>query len=442
MSTDDREAIAAWLDGDLDAAGCTALAARLAADPRVAQELFSQSAIDGQLRATFATTAMQQGLTQRVMQALPGAASPTTAHHVLRRIAQQRSWQQRRRVSLWAGGGASLAAAALVLMLMWLHHQQVDGPQVIAYSGTVRQSSGGTVALGTRLAVDGRVETGADSCVAVAYADGTRLALAESGSLTWGGAGHALRLDAGSLEVNAAPHPPEAPLTIVTPQGRVEVVGTRFSVATRSGATTLLVSAGTVAFSGAAVSGVSGVLSVRAGERAVVSAGQPARSLPRPVFLCDGEDGELGPFVQAGRLVAPPAGNASCWCLRAETRGWTGAQRQVAGGAYPRKLFAYDPALLLEFDYWVAPRVPWASVWLGNCVDYSIQNLTLKLNGAGTWQHASIRLADLRADPDPTGRYRMRRADPGDGIGMMGFAVPEGGWELYIDNVCIAQPER
>ena len=286
--------------------------------------------------------------------------------------------------------------------------------------------------------------------MAVAYADGTRLALAGSGSLTLEGAGHALRLDAGSLEVNAAPHPPEAPLTIVTPEGRVEVVGTRFGVATRNGATTLLVSAGTVAFSGAAVGGVSGpisrpdsgVLSVLAGERAVVLAGQPARSLPRPVFLCDGEDGELGPFFQAGLLVAPPAGNASRWCLRAETRGWTRDQRQVAGGAYPQKLFAYDPALQLDFDYWVGPGVPWASVWLGNCVDYSIQNLTLKLNGAGTWQHASIRLADLRADPDPTGRYRMRRADPGDGIGMMGFAVPEGGWELYIDNVCIAKPER
>lgn len=438
MSADDHEAIAAWLDGGLDAAGCTALAARLAAEPRVARELFSQSAIDGQLRASFATTSVQQGLTKRVMQALPGAASPTTAHHVLRRIAQQRSWQQRRRrrVGLWAGAG--LAAAALVLMLIRPHHQKEDGPQVIVCSGTVRQWPGQTVALGTRLAVVGRVETAADSCIAVAYADGTRLALAGSGSLTLGGSDHALRLDAGSLEVNAAPHPPQAPLTIVTPQGRVEVVGTRFGVATRSGATTLLVSAGTVAFSGPG----GGVLAVRAGERAVVSAGQPARSLPRPVFLCDGEDGELGPFFQAGLLVAPPAGNASRWCLRAETRGWTRDQRQVAGGAYPQKLFAYDPALQLDFDYWVSPGVSWASVWLGNCVDYSIQNLTLDLNGSGTWQHASIRLADLRVDPDPTGQYLMRRADPGDGIGMIGFAVPEGSWELYIDNVCIAQPER
>lgn len=434
-AADDDATIAAWLDGGLDAAGCAALAARLSANPHLARTLFSQSGLDGQLRALFATAAVRQALTSRVMQALPGSSN-TTAQQVMRRIAQQRRTQRRRRFGLWVA--ASLAAAAVILAVIWPRHRVADGPHVIVCSGTVRQWPGGTVAMGTILPMDARVDTGADGCLAVAYPDGTRLALAGSGSLTLGGAGQALRLDAGSLEVSAAPHPPHAPLTIVTPQAKVEVIGTRFGVVTTAGATSLVVSAGTVAFSGA----VGEALSVRAGERAGVREGEPSRNLPRPVFLGDGEDGTLGPFLQAGRLIAPPAGNASRWCLHAETRDWTPDQRQVAAGAYPQMLFAYDPALVLDFDYWVGPGVPWAYVWLGNCVDYSIQNMSLDVTGAGSWQHASIRLDELRADADPSGRYVVRRADRGEGIGMIGFGVPEGGWELYLDNISIAPPER
>lgn len=432
---DDGALLAAWLDDGLDQAGRADLARRVAADPRLARTLHDQGAIDGQLRAQGASQKCQQALTKRVLQAL-SAPEPATAPLVLRRIAREQQRTRQQRLGLRVGLG--LAAALVAAVILWpAERTAAEGTRVTVCSGAVHVGADGAATVGALLPPGSTILAGVDGSIALTAADGSRFDLVGPGRLTLASTGRPLRLEAGELAVSAVPQPAETPLSILTPHTLTTVVGTRFRLAVGATATNLQVSAGTVTFGGL----IGATLPVHAGERAWALAGREAQSLSRMLFAGDGEAEQTVPFSQAGRLATPPPGNPSRWCLQAETRDWTPQLRQVAAGAYPQALFNFAPELVLEFDYWVSPAVPWASVWIGNCVDFSIQNHALDVTGAGRWRHASIRLATLRAEPDPTGQFIMRRALSGEGIGMLGISIPDGDWNLYVDNVSIVRPE-
>jgi len=178
-----------------------------------------------------------------------------TAGLVLAQIRQQRPGQHlsaARRVTShlrqtrhdsrmrWQWGIAAAAAAVLLVSGAWALHQHTPNVGSLTHAD------------GSRLALQPDIQaTLREPAVLRWPGEATALRIAADSTLTsHSGPAKRLTLAHGQIEAEVAPQPVGQPLRIATPQGQVEVVGTRFSLDVRDHATLLSVSSGTVAFHG------------------------------------------------------------------------------------------------------------------------------------------------------------------------------------------------
>jgi ferric-dicitrate binding protein FerR (iron transport regulator) len=113
-----------------------------------------------------------------------------------------------------------------------------ESPLIVQLTGdvTIQAADGSTMAAtGRRTVQPGEtvITEGDESRVALRYADGTGIVLLGASTLTVDDpprGGKQLHLKAGLLQADVAPQPAAAPLSIITPQARVRVLGTRFEL--------------------------------------------------------------------------------------------------------------------------------------------------------------------------------------------------------------------
>jgi ferric-dicitrate binding protein FerR (iron transport regulator) len=226
----------------------------------------------------------------------------------------------RRRPFVWALAASLLAAIGLAVVLLQPRLADTtarllvasDGSRGKSVTGNMREIHAGVQLEAGETVIAGRGSvtlTLAHAAARFDLAAGTRLRLptAESdrGPLR-------LDLDSGRIQAEVAPRPADAALSITTPQGRAEVVGTRFVLTTDAGSTRLDVTAGTVR------------LSAAEGSSLLVGPGQTAFAAA----------GLAGPAPPAAGTDAPlPNGSRVLWRMDArEATGWNAALDLFADG--------------------------------------------------------------------------------------------------------------
>lgn len=237
--TRDTDLLQQYLDGRLSPEQTAVVAARLKAEPRLAEQLLALAQEEATLR--------EWAQAERV-------AAATERAWARRRASRPGPRAGRRRprwlvpLALLAG----LAAAGAWVAVTWF----VPGPspapaaalarlteaqgkvRLVMPDGDVRDAHGGE-ALGAGQEVR---NSGEGSQAALRYADGTRLELGSDTVVRLEGGGEAgvgksLYLQAGLVEADVARQPEGRPLVLRTPQAVVRVLGTRFSSAASAEAT-------------------------------------------------------------------------------------------------------------------------------------------------------------------------------------------------------------
>lgn len=161
-----------------------------------------------------------------------GAELERDLRQVHRRAAGPRRW--------WIAAAAA-AAALLVATVAFFRSGGGDLPRVELVEGAVSPS----LAAGGRLDEGQDVETSRGRLV-LRYDDGTRVELGAKTALRELGPGKSMLLLQGTLIGDVARQPDGKAMVIRTPEGEARVVGTRFTLATRSGSTRLAVDEGKV----------------------------------------------------------------------------------------------------------------------------------------------------------------------------------------------------
>ncbi|HOU89606.1 MAG TPA: FecR domain-containing protein [Polyangiaceae bacterium] len=218
------------------------------------------------------------------------AASPRAGASGGAGLAPVVNFVSRHRIGLLAGGGlaalGALAAAAAVVLALRAGPLS-GGLGGRGWSGTVAHVAragdrgalelcgrdGGAcrpVSAGDAIPVGGVVRTGPTVRAHLTLADGTELSLDRDTRLAFEpGAARRLRLDHGAVVADVA-HRRDGPARLDVPGGHVEVLGTKFSLVARPGATAVGVSRGIVELVDEAKRSVR----VRAGEEGSLLAGQ------------------------------------------------------------------------------------------------------------------------------------------------------------------------
>ena len=203
--------------------------------------------------------------TQRITELeLQGAAEASLEHHpapeaeerLLRAARAQRASRPPRRRILAIGAALATAAALLLAWFSWPGAPPEVPP--VEPVATASEAPGGFVVLGGGpVTVDGRPWEGTGTLPALeghtlATGSEARIELSDSGDritieadsridiAAWGPKHTRLVLEAGTLEATVSPRPAEHPFEVLTPQARVVVVGTRFSVALTHQAETIV----------------------------------------------------------------------------------------------------------------------------------------------------------------------------------------------------------
>jgi ferric-dicitrate binding protein FerR (iron transport regulator) len=207
----------------------------------------------------------------------------------------------------------SLTLAVLIAVIGWqIYQQQRDRDLLVIREltgmATIESSRGSTTArIGDRLRRGERLRTSDEDARAVLeFADGTRIVVDANSQIEVPQAGSVvhLRLLAGTMEVDAAPQPPDRPLVFATDHARYVVLGTRFRLYREAEASRLELDEGKVRLE-RQVDGQS--VDVTAGHVAI------ANSEPTPVDvrpLASGRSKLRATLPKAGRAVAiSPDGN-------------------------------------------------------------------------------------------------------------------------------------
>ncbi len=160
---------------------------------------------------------------------------------VRRRVPSSRAWW-------WLPGTAAAAAALLITVVGWWSTTSIVTEVRLAGGSALVERGGAVLATPGDVRAGDRLHTGM-APVALMWPGGdTRIDLAGDSRLQVEELGlyKVLRLDHGGLEAAVASQPTDGGLTIVTPHGRVEVVGTRFSVQVQEYASRVAVTHGRV----------------------------------------------------------------------------------------------------------------------------------------------------------------------------------------------------
>jgi ferric-dicitrate binding protein FerR (iron transport regulator) len=182
-----------------------------------------------------------------------------TARHPAARPRPPRSRRLTAGAGRWPWLVAAMLVAAITAGMAILGGRPASGPDepgvatiteatgrstISGHGANTDASPGMSLRAGARLAV------GADARLLVTYADGSRLALdpdSRVALLTDGGP--LVVLERGGIEAAISPQPAGRPFRLTTPQGQVEVVGTRFRLRVAGAITRLEVSDGKVRLS-------------------------------------------------------------------------------------------------------------------------------------------------------------------------------------------------
>lgn len=207
------------------------------------------------------------------------------------------------------------AAALLVGVLAW--RSSSSGPEVRVAGGRIERA-GVAQPAGTTLHTGDRLVGGTAATVLSWPGEDTRLDLTAGSSLSVEelGVRKVVRLEQGGLEAVVAPQPADGGLTIVTPHGRVEVVGTRFAVQVQERGSRVAVTHGRVRVSPA--SGGPAVM-VEAGYAADLTPG--AISSPGPAMVLPPVASAPSPVVSTASTIRITAADFTA-----------GSEGRVAGG--------------------------------------------------------------------------------------------------------------
>lgn len=265
----------------------------------------------------------------------------------------------------WALAASLLCALGLAAVLIRTH--RTDGARLLAASdGSQAESAEGirrSVHVGAEIAAGETLHAGSGPLILALPRDAARLELSAGArlSLPVGDLGRGpLRIDLAIGEVRAevAPRVAEAPLAIVTPHGRAEVVGTGFTLLATPDATRLAVTSGAVRLSAAGSS-----LMVGAGQVALA-----ADDLVTPAPAPAGSDPPLPPRSQV--LWRAPTNDATGWNAIldrfADEPAWRsvpvrpGDRWSVAEVRSPitRTPWRVGPGSWLRFRYWTSGFIP------------------------------------------------------------------------------------
>jgi hypothetical protein len=229
--------------------------------------------------------------------------------------------------------------------------------------------------------------------------------------------------------------------SVATPDARIEVTGTQFSVK-RGDRTEILVSSGEVK-----VTNDKGEVSVPAGTGSTARRGS-APTKPRVVdadranawrremdgpettrFHFDFEDGRLAPLWTGGRIVAGPARGFNRSCLE----GSPGVDADLA--KLDKRLTTVHGTLKFRFRYWTASA---DMIWVQLFSERAKDNFRFDLKSIGKekWEAVEIPIADF---------YRLAdgsHPQEGDRFTWMNFAVSGATGPVYFDDIELVEVQK
>jgi ferric-dicitrate binding protein FerR (iron transport regulator) len=287
-------ALAAWLDGEADAAQAEALATWLRADPAHRREFAHLVALTREIRAASAATGEpgQAGAPSHRLVAATGGRRQATGRQRVRRGRKSPTAVR------WLLPSA-LAALVLVAVLLAQREARVGEEPLVAslrgevHLGAVPARAGAAVPVGSRIMVGG------DGALRLRFPDRTHIDLVAGTSCELASlVPKRLELQHGSALADVAPQPAGAPLVIATRRGDAVVRGTTLRVDADPSATALTVHGGLVALrtpDGAA-------LDVPAGRWALAdAAGTRSAPLGEAIFVMGIDFGGRQPVTIAGQ---------------------------------------------------------------------------------------------------------------------------------------------
>jgi FecR protein len=228
-----EQLLAAWRNGELSSQQSAELA-RLLSDSRMRSELVSEWLLDEAIYHTLrAETDLASQRTASQAQTMPSRAR-TRPGRSRRRGFGWLTWHEVRISLGWSLGMA--VAACVALCGLYLYFQKAPAGQLAeARGGVLVQRADGTLAgPGESTLYPGdRVRVPAGGAAVLSWGgEPTRLELRENSEIEFGSRlrGKRLRLATGVIEAEVAPQPWWRPMILGTPQARIRVVGTHFTL--------------------------------------------------------------------------------------------------------------------------------------------------------------------------------------------------------------------
>jgi hypothetical protein len=273
--------------------------------------------------------------------------------------------------------------------------------------------------------------------------DGTRATLRPRTELRiLSGTPPSLSLDRGEGFFEVIPGANRA-FAVVTPDARVQVTGTQFSVR-RTDHTEIFVSAGEVRVSnergevavpaGNATSAKKGAVPTRARAFDTDRANAWRREMDAPeaiVYRYDFEDGRLPLPWSTGRLVnyGPPRG-LNKFCLQ----GAPGLDLDYL--RMDKRATTYRPGMKVRFRYWARSI---DAIWLQFSCQRTQDNFRLEVKNIvqGKWETVEMPLADFYRMVTPTDR-----PVDGDRFTWFNIAASGPGGDLYFDDIELVEPQK
>jgi len=231
----------------------------------------------------------------------------------------------------WKFGAAFGAVTVAAVLLLWARPWGLSpGPSATAFA-TVTRSTGGVTASGRALAAassvaaESRLQVGAGGDVELTLARGSRVRLRGPAEIVLGGSTRAvaLQLAAGTLDAEVAHRMADETFVVSTRDLRVEVRGTRFSVAAEARGSSVRVAEGRVA------------VTLGDGSTRLVGAGESATTVPAQ----DEPPADEGTTALPGERPAASGPVVSCAsAVRTCQAAASTARRTMRGGDEARAL--------------------------------------------------------------------------------------------------------
>lgn len=393
-------------------------------DGALREVVLSDHALDGMLRAHVLDHEGGRRFTAGVATLIAaGDDRGRFAAQVQARLGRTGRWRTGHTRQRWLRPAAA-AAALLVALLGWYWL-----PPHGAAPGTERPVAPADLpsdaATGQRLAIGSALRPASPRTLT--WSDGTRAVLAPGSALTIGDptTGKRVVLEAGTLQVVAAPQPADRPFTLRTPRAEAVVVGTSFTLSADAERTRLKVDHGLVRL----LDGAHGGRAVGAGQT-VVCDRFGSRAPGQPVFVWEAA-GTTGPQPVLGRRTTAPDGRP---CVQAE-RHQEAVQVVAMTFHRPDGWCAYDPRTVVTCRVWLGDSVKWAGFYVQDYVHHRHGQWHVPLDQRNAWREVRFTLGELEGTTTPP-------PAAGDVLHILMLQAQFApGAELYIDRLVLTPTE-